>query len=230
MRQRGSVALTLVLIVFLAIIGYFIYPAIDKPQVENLSPTTTPVSSGSQEENTSSTANPASDESRSISSFEEIFLWPEVEWEKEENHEFKSAIYYSNQKLGDEGVFGDTTVYGTYWKSVNTALTIDSLNLINVHDFSNHYNNLAKNGDWAQNLSYQNFRIMPLFADGPGTSTFGYLDSKHDDKVKAIILSWAYISPFEHTEDGMKFICPCTLELSVFVSKPILLSDILPKN
>ncbi|MEK7572162.1 MAG: hypothetical protein AAB553_07880 [Patescibacteria group bacterium] len=66
-----------------------------------------------------------------------------------------------------------------------------------------------------QKLGYQ--PDMALSADGPGSSTWGY-SKEQDGKQQIILFSYKTEPTSSNPDEPLQFNCPCTTDLSVFLS------------
>lgn len=161
-----------------------------------------------------------------ISNYENLFpvpeLYPKAEW-----NVFKEGA--GEESLGTYALYflkdmsEPINLTGNEWISTVMSQTVDEKYDL-ISDFQNYYNSSLKELGWNNKYEDDKFEFMPIAADGPTGSMWGYLKAKNG-MLRVIVLSYEVVLK----PDSNKLECPCDLELKVFVSDVGRMSDLAGK-
>ncbi len=152
-------------------------------------------------------------------------FYPGLSWTVDEKQKLGTdikdrVIYYSSKNT-----FGHFGMLGKEWVATKKNISKEEIYLLD-HDFKSYYGvGLSKLG-WLQDTKLNGFRLSPMVADGPTGSLWGYIKVENGI-IKAIILESRL--PVSISGIGATGQCPCDITFRMFVSKPQVLNQVLPK-
>src|SRR3989344_3315032 len=138
-------------------------------------------------------------------------LYPEFEWEEfiesELNKSLSESALYSQK-----GNWGSIRMNGKEWTASKDNLDRDSMEVL-LTGFDVYYNSELTQRGWSYIYEDEQYNLVPLSADGPGGSIWGYI-KVNDGKLRVILLQ--KLTPIE--DFGGVATCPCSIGFRVFVS------------
>ena len=143
--------------------------------------------------------------------FEAPRLYPEFEWEEFIESEFNKSLSES-ALYSQKGNWGSIRMNGEEWTASKDNLDRDSMEVL-LTGFDEYYNSELTQRGWSNIYEDEQYNLVPLSADGPGGSIWGYI-KVNDGKLRVILLE--KFTPIEGF--GGVATCPCDIGFRVFVS------------
>ena len=85
------------------------------------------------------------------------------------------------------------------------------------------YTHHFENPDVLKSLGYN--EDLNLAADGPGSSTWGYIKTENGQS-QIVLFSYSTIPSSNNPNKPIQFVCPCRVDLKVFISDPFTKPDV----
>lgn len=139
-------------------------------------------------------------------------LYPNLSW---------THVNFRDQRIKSPGLYYNyeplkVAVSGEEW-SAKLSVETDKNYTELISAFSSYYQDTFENLRWKSETKIDGKTLMPIVADGPTGSLWGYLDIA-DGKMKVVMLS--YNTTFSQSKT-LPLVCPCNVEFRVFESAVI---------
>lgn len=141
---------------------------------------------------------------------EEIALYPEGDWKEAKASLGASAIFVDG---GDP-----LSAEGEEWHLTISDLSDQGLKDL---DFREHYADLLSSEGWTERIELDGMKYMPIMADGPYSSVWGYLKLE-GDAIKVIALAQETSGEqISGPDEPVLYSEPYEVSLKVFVGEPV---------
>lgn len=158
-----------------------------------------------------------------------VELWPGVGWSQSKIVEKEQALYYDGSFLeGPDADFsGSVDLKGREWSGTFETDSSEEAGG-KIESFQDYYRGKLEESGWESQCWFKNVRMMPVSADGPGGSIWGYVKSRKDE-VQVVLLSYKIIGEAAQRE-GPVAIDVEGVEFKVFISEAVPILDYLPED
>jgi len=159
----------------------------------------------------------------------EGFNWSENYIEKEESEKNNFSILveerYSDRDVKEmvsKKVFPPGKLYKTFLTDKDTSYNSAGYPIeINLR-------NMLESAGWAWSTRYDNYLISGVSLSSLQGNTVGYVKIEQD-LIRTYVYSYVYDGNWISSENEPPHLeCPCTVEMTVFISDPVPLADFLP--